>query len=66
MFSYIVFGLLIMLLFLCSALYHSIPTHKSFLKKMDHCSTFFLILGTYTPKKLIKDIREVNLMLSKY
>ncbi len=53
LFSYIVFGVSMMLLFLSSTLYHSVPTHKSFFKKLDHCSIFFLIAGTYTPIALV-------------
>ncbi|HWI50186.1 MAG TPA: hemolysin III family protein [Rummeliibacillus sp.] len=53
LFSYIVFGISMMILFLSSTLYHSVPMHKSFFKKMDHCSIFFLIAGTYTPIALV-------------
>ncbi|RIJ64406.1 hemolysin D [Rummeliibacillus sp. TYF005] len=53
LFSYIVFGLSMMLLFLCSTLYHSVPIYKSFFKKMDHSSIYFLIAGTYTPIALV-------------
>ena len=54
LFSYIVFGISMMILFLCSTLYHSVPVYKSFFKKMDHCSIFFLIAGTYTPIALVE------------
>ncbi|MFJ8263273.1 hemolysin III family protein [Rummeliibacillus sp. NPDC094406] len=53
LFSYIIFGISMMILFLSSTLYHSVPTHKSFFKKMDHCSIFILIAGTYTPIALV-------------
>lgn len=51
--SYIIFGISMFLLYLASTLYHSIPKHKDFLKKMDHSSIFLLIAGTYTPVALI-------------
>ena len=51
--SYIIFGISMFLLYLASTLYHSLPTHKNFLKKMDHSSIFLLIAGTYTPVALI-------------
>lgn len=51
--SYIIFGVSMFLLYLASTLYHSIPKHKVFLKKMDHSSIFLLIAGTYTPVALI-------------
>lgn len=51
--SYIIFGLSMFALYLASTLYHSWPTHKTFLKKMDHSSIFLLIAGTYTPLALI-------------
>ncbi|MFC5558783.1 hemolysin III family protein [Ureibacillus thermophilus] len=51
--SYIVFGISMFLLYFASTLYHSIPKHKVFLKKMDHSSIFLLIAGTYTPVALI-------------
>nr|WP_106780190.1 hemolysin III family protein [Lysinibacillus timonensis] len=51
--SYVIFGISMFLLYLASTLYHSWPTHKNFLKKMDHSSIFLLIAGTYTPVALI-------------
>ncbi|MCH1923813.1 hemolysin III family protein [Shewanella sp. C32] len=43
------------LLFLCSTLYHSVPTlhWKRRLKILDHCAIYLLIAGTYTPLMLI-------------
>ena len=52
-FSYIIFGITMFSLYLASTLYHSIPVHKSLLKKLDHSSIFLLIAGTYTPIALI-------------
>ncbi len=45
----------IILLFLCSTLYHSVtnPRLKHKLKIADHCAIYLLIAGTYTPLMLI-------------
>ena len=51
--SYLIFGISMFCLYLASTLYHSWPTHKTFLKKMDHSSIFLLIAGTYTPIALL-------------
>ena len=51
--SYIIFGVSMMLLFLSSTLYHAVPVHKSFFKKLDHSAIFLLIAGTYTPIALV-------------
>ncbi|MCG9696557.1 hemolysin III family protein [Shewanella sp. Isolate11] len=44
----------IILLFLCSTLYHSVrdPRLKHKLKIADHCAIYLLIAGTYTPLML--------------
>ncbi|WP_274307783.1 PAQR family membrane homeostasis protein TrhA [Solibacillus daqui] len=51
--SYIIFGMSMFCLYLASTMYHVWPTHKTFLKKLDHSSIFLLIAGTYTPVVLI-------------
>lgn len=51
--SYLIFGISMMLMFLASTLYHSVPTNKSLFKKLDHSAIFLLIAGTYTPVALI-------------
>lgn len=46
-----IYGASLILLFLCSTLYHSI-THgpsKAAFKRLDHCAIYLLIAGTYTP-----------------
>ncbi|MBO2616134.1 PAQR family membrane homeostasis protein TrhA [Shewanella algae] len=50
-----IYGGSIILLFLCSTLYHSIPhpVWKRRLKMLDHCAIYLLIAGTYTPLMLI-------------
>jgi len=53
--SYSLYGGSMILLFLASTLYHSIPhpPAKRWLKKMDHCAIYLLIAGTYTPFLLV-------------
>ena len=51
--SYIIFGISMFCLYAASTLYHSWPTHKRFIKKLDHSSIFLLIAGTYTPIALV-------------
>ena len=47
----IIYSLTLMLMFLSSTLYHAVnnPLAKQFLKRLDHCSIYLLIAGTYTP-----------------
>ena len=47
----IIYSLTLMLMFLSSTLYHAAnnPLAKQFLKRLDHCSIYLLIAGTYTP-----------------
>ena len=51
--SYVIFGISMFCLYLASTMYHIWPTHKNFLKKLDHSSIFLLIAGTYTPIVLV-------------
>lgn len=53
MISYIIFGISMFCLYFASTMYHVWPTHKRFLKKLDHSSIFLLIAGTYTPIVLV-------------
>lgn len=50
-----IYGASIIVLFLCSTLYHSVsqPQWKHKLKIADHCAIYCLIAGTYTPLMLI-------------
>jgi hemolysin III len=50
-----VYGASLIILFLCSTLYHSFgnPSVKAVLKRLDHSAIFVLIAGTYTPFLLI-------------
>jgi len=50
-----VFGISLIILYLASTLYHSIPnpTAKKVFKIIDHSAIFILIAGTYTPFLLI-------------
>lgn len=55
LFSVIVYGISIILLFLASTSYHAMSTskHKHFFRVADHISIYLLIAGTYTPLLLI-------------
>jgi len=50
-----IYGLTLLLLYLFSTLYHSIPngTAKNILQKFDHCMIYLLIAGSYTPFTLV-------------
>ena len=53
--SMVVYSLSIIVLFLASTLYHSIPNPKikRTLKLFDHCAIYLLIAGSYTPFLLV-------------
>ena len=53
--SYIVYGASLIILYLSSTLYHSIPIKRAkiHLRKLDHASIFILIAGTYTPISMV-------------
>jgi len=55
LFSVIVYGLSIFILFLASTLYHSVRDEekKHYFRIVDHISIYLLIAGTYTPVLLI-------------
>lgn len=55
LFSVIVYGLSIILLFLASTCYHAVKDRKRkhYFRVADHISIYFLISGTYTPVLLI-------------
>ena len=55
LFSVIVYGLSIIILFTASTLYHSVKSEKNkhFFRIIDHISIYLLIAGTYTPVLLI-------------
>ena len=50
-----IFGASLVILYLCSTLYHAITNIKAkkILRTFDHCSIFFLITGTYAPFCLV-------------
>jgi len=50
-----VFGVTLVLLYLASTLYHSIPSPraKPILRALDHSAIYLLIAGTYTPFTLV-------------
>lgn len=49
--SYSIYGSTLIILYLCSTLYHSFTNQKvkKIFRKFDHSSIFLLIAGTYTP-----------------
>jgi hemolysin III len=52
--SFAVYGTTLFLLYLVSTLYHSTRGRtKAVLRKLDHCSIYLLIAGTYTPFTLV-------------
>src|SRR5690606_14555543 len=53
--SYIVYGTSLILLYLCSTLYHSLSFTRvrRLFKILDHSSIYVLIAGTYTPYCLV-------------
>ena len=55
LFSVIVYGISIIILFLASTLYHAVsnPKLKQRFRVVDHISIYLLIAGTYTPVLLI-------------
>jgi hemolysin III len=55
LFSVIVYGLSIIILFTASAVYHSVESEKRkhYFRIVDHISIYLLIAGTYTPVLLI-------------
>ncbi len=55
LFSVIVYGISIIILFLASTCYHAVKgeKRKHYFRIVDHVSIYFLIAGTYTPVLLI-------------
>ena len=53
--SFSIFGATLIVLYLASTLYHSLPMPrvKQILKRLDHSAIFLLIAGTYTPFMLV-------------
>ena len=52
--SFSIYGVLLFALYAISTLYHSIRGRaKNVFRKLDHCSIYLLIAGTYTPFTLI-------------
>lgn len=53
--SFSIFGSTLVLLYLASTLYHTIPAAnlKRLFKTLDHCAIYLLIAGTYTPFMLV-------------
>lgn len=55
LFSFVVFGSTLVLLYTISTLYHSFypPGLKRLFRKLDHFSIYLLIAGTYTPYMMV-------------
>ena len=52
--SFSIYGVMLVLLYVFSTLYHSVRgPAKSVLQKFDHCSIYLLIAGSYTPFALV-------------
>jgi len=52
--SFSIFGVMLVMLYTSSALYHSIKgTSKKFFQKFDHTAIYLLIAGSYTPFTLV-------------
>ncbi|MEW5784681.1 MAG: hemolysin III family protein [Bacillota bacterium] len=53
--SFSIYGATLVILYLCSTLYHSFQKErvKKFFRIMDHSAIFLLIAGTYTPFTLV-------------
>lgn len=51
--SYTLFGSMMVILYLASTLYHSIPPARKVFRRIDHAAIFLLIAGTYTPFCLV-------------
>jgi hemolysin III len=52
--SFSIYGVTLILLYLASTLYHSTRGRaKDILRKVDHCSIYLVIAGTYTPFALV-------------
>ncbi len=52
--SFSVYGAMLITLYVASTLYHSVRGRaKNILRKVDHCSIYLLIAGTYTPFALV-------------
>ncbi len=53
--SFALYGTTLVLLYLCSTLYHALPWPgvKAVFHRLDHAAIFLLIAGTYTPFSLV-------------
>ena len=65
LFSVVVYGVSIIILFLASTLYHTVrgKKRKHYFRIIDHISIYLLIAGTYTPVLLIALIHSLGWML---
>lgn len=63
-----IYGGCMIFLYLCSALYHSIPNEKAkaVLRVFDHCSIFVFIGGTYTPIILLSFTGVIRIVMLSF
>jgi hemolysin III len=63
--AYLVYGITLILLYLCSTLFHSLYFTRAqrIFQIFDHCSINFLIAGTYTPYCLLTIKGSMGVML---
>ena len=62
--SFSIYGFTLLLLYISSTLYHSLHDRgKNFFRKLDHCSIYLLIAGTYTPFVLVSLDKTIGLTI---
>ena len=64
-FSALTFSFSLILMYSLSSIYHAVKNNKlkSLMQKLDHCSIYILIAGSYTPFTLITLYSESGLFL---
>ena len=51
--AFAIYGLCLVILYVASALYHSVNTRSLWLQRFDHMAIYLMIAGTYTPLCLL-------------
>jgi len=51
--AFAIYGACLTLLYVASALYHSVQTRSQWLQRLDHMAIYLMIAGTYTPLCLL-------------
>lgn len=67
-FSYVIFGLSMLAMYISSTLYHleKSPEKKLFKKKLDHMAIFILIAGSFTPFLLVNLNTKMSLAFTAF